>query len=387
MNYVDHAALYDDQSDAAAPAGSVVAYRPDVYHRSVDHTDPSRYRVMIHVSFRHRDAGWGGYQAWPFRGFSPELTKYVQGASAAPACAPRSPTPRPPLLGQVHDRRDAGALSRSRHVTLARRSGREVARWSTQPASGEPGATNGHGISRSATSARSSSNCSRWWPAKHLHPDRQPVDQSPPGMLIAGLPLRFEGAVSAALFMMARVNPISLMRSLPGQRRGRRALSAERHVGMRRAEDEVRLIEEVGHGPVELTAVPLDRGGPLERVALLRASQFRLDLRRELIDPVGVGVVEVDDSMGGTFAIAQAPRSGGSVGTTRTRRSPAALARCSAAAATTSATSSRTWAMPRSTTMAAVMPERSCVPSPASHPCTRGRLNGSRWSNPLQASK
>jgi ectoine hydroxylase-related dioxygenase (phytanoyl-CoA dioxygenase family) len=81
LNYVDYAALYSDSSDAAAPAGSVVAYRPDVYHRSVDHTDPTRYRVMIHVSFRHRDAGWGGYQAWPFKGFSPELSKYVQGAT------------------------------------------------------------------------------------------------------------------------------------------------------------------------------------------------------------------------------------------------------------------------------------------------------------------
>jgi hypothetical protein len=81
LNYLDYAALYDDPSDAAAPAGSVVAYRPDVYHRSVDHTDPTRYRIVIHVSFRHRDAGWGGYQAWPFRGFSPELSKYVQQAT------------------------------------------------------------------------------------------------------------------------------------------------------------------------------------------------------------------------------------------------------------------------------------------------------------------
>ena len=81
LNYLDYAALYDDLSDAAAPAGSVVVYRPDVYHRSVDHTDETRYRIMIHVSFRHRDAGWGGYQAWPFRGFSPELTKYVQQAT------------------------------------------------------------------------------------------------------------------------------------------------------------------------------------------------------------------------------------------------------------------------------------------------------------------
>ena len=81
LNYVDFADLYEDLSDASAPAGSVVAYRPDVYHRSVDHTDPTRSRIMLHVSFRHRDAGWGGYQAWPVRGFSFELSKYVQRAT------------------------------------------------------------------------------------------------------------------------------------------------------------------------------------------------------------------------------------------------------------------------------------------------------------------
>lgn len=81
LDYVEFADLYDDPTDATAPAGSVVAYRPDVYHRSVDHIDPTRYRIMIHVSFRHRDAGWGGYQAWPFRGFSLELSKYVQQAT------------------------------------------------------------------------------------------------------------------------------------------------------------------------------------------------------------------------------------------------------------------------------------------------------------------
>lgn len=81
LNYVDYADLYDDPSDAAAPAGSVVAYRPDVYHRSVDFTDDTRCRIMLHVSFRHRDAGWGGYQAWPFRGFSYELSKFVQHAT------------------------------------------------------------------------------------------------------------------------------------------------------------------------------------------------------------------------------------------------------------------------------------------------------------------
>ena len=43
---------------------------------------------------------------------------------------------------------------------------------------------------------------------QHLEPNRKAVDQ-PAGMLIAGLPLRLDGAVSAALFMIARVKPIS----------------------------------------------------------------------------------------------------------------------------------------------------------------------------------
>jgi ectoine hydroxylase-related dioxygenase (phytanoyl-CoA dioxygenase family) len=81
LNYEEYSELYQDPSMAAAPAGSVVAYRPDVYHRSVDHSDPARYRVMLHVSFRPREASWGGYQAWPVRGFSPELIKYVQQAT------------------------------------------------------------------------------------------------------------------------------------------------------------------------------------------------------------------------------------------------------------------------------------------------------------------
>ena len=81
LNYVDHADLYRDPSDAAAPAGSVVAYRPDVYHRSVDFTDETRSRIMLDVSFRHHDASWAGYQAWPFRGFSFELSKFVQQAT------------------------------------------------------------------------------------------------------------------------------------------------------------------------------------------------------------------------------------------------------------------------------------------------------------------
>jgi hypothetical protein len=81
LNLDDYAALYEDPSDAAAPAGSIVAYRPDVYHRSVDLTDPAASRFMMHVSYRPAAAEWGGYQAWPFKGFSPAWTKFVAQAT------------------------------------------------------------------------------------------------------------------------------------------------------------------------------------------------------------------------------------------------------------------------------------------------------------------
>jgi ectoine hydroxylase-related dioxygenase (phytanoyl-CoA dioxygenase family) len=80
LNFEDYGELYDDPSDASAPAGSIVGYRPDVYHRSVDFTDTGQARFMLHVSFKCAAMEWGGYQAWPFKGFSTEWHNFVQGA-------------------------------------------------------------------------------------------------------------------------------------------------------------------------------------------------------------------------------------------------------------------------------------------------------------------
>jgi hypothetical protein len=81
LSFEEFPSLYDDPADASAPAGSIIAYRPDVYHRSSDFTDPTQARFMLHVAFRPAAAEWGGYQAWPFRGFSPEWHNFVQGAT------------------------------------------------------------------------------------------------------------------------------------------------------------------------------------------------------------------------------------------------------------------------------------------------------------------
>jgi phytanoyl-CoA dioxygenase PhyH len=81
LNYIDYADLYDDPGCAAGRAGSIVAYRPDVYHRSVDVAEPGHRRVMLHVSFKPRRAEWGGYQSWSFKGLKPEWSKFVQQAT------------------------------------------------------------------------------------------------------------------------------------------------------------------------------------------------------------------------------------------------------------------------------------------------------------------
>ena len=78
LNLTDYAELYDEPGEAAGPAGSVVCYRPDVYHRSSDWKEPGRRRIMMHVSFRPAAAEWGGYSAWPYKGLSPDWHNFVQ---------------------------------------------------------------------------------------------------------------------------------------------------------------------------------------------------------------------------------------------------------------------------------------------------------------------
>ena len=93
LNFEDYADLYDDPGDASAPAGSIVVYRPDVYHRSVDFTDPTQARFMLHVSYKPAAVEWGGYQAWPFKGFSMEWHNFVQQSTPRQLTALGFPPP------------------------------------------------------------------------------------------------------------------------------------------------------------------------------------------------------------------------------------------------------------------------------------------------------
>jgi hypothetical protein len=81
LNLDDYGPLYDEPGEAAGPAGSVVAYSGDVYHRSVDVTEPGQARFMLHVAYKPAPLEWMGYQAWPIKGYAPEWHKFVSQAS------------------------------------------------------------------------------------------------------------------------------------------------------------------------------------------------------------------------------------------------------------------------------------------------------------------
>jgi ectoine hydroxylase-related dioxygenase (phytanoyl-CoA dioxygenase family) len=97
LNLNDYAELYEDTTDASAPAGSVVLYRPDTFHRSIDFTDPGLQRVMMHVSYRSAAAEWGNYQAWAIKGFSAEWHDFVQQATPRQLAVLGFPAPGHPF--------------------------------------------------------------------------------------------------------------------------------------------------------------------------------------------------------------------------------------------------------------------------------------------------
>jgi hypothetical protein len=61
----EYGSLYDAEVPASGPAGAILAYRPDVFHRGVRMTEPGAARFMLHVSYKPVDTDWLGSQAWP----------------------------------------------------------------------------------------------------------------------------------------------------------------------------------------------------------------------------------------------------------------------------------------------------------------------------------
>ena len=101
-----YAALYEAEVAATGPAGSVLAYRPDVYHRGTSLTSDHEARFLLHVAFKPVDTDWLGLphlagrrrRGWPGTGSSPQ-------ASVRQLTVLGIPRARPPLLERRDTRR------------------------------------------------------------------------------------------------------------------------------------------------------------------------------------------------------------------------------------------------------------------------------------------
>ena len=81
LSVADYPQLYEAEVPAVGTAGSVLAYRPDVYHRGVRMTAPDSARFMLHVSFKPANTDWLGSQAWPGAAEGMAWHRFMQGPS------------------------------------------------------------------------------------------------------------------------------------------------------------------------------------------------------------------------------------------------------------------------------------------------------------------
>ncbi|HEY6622457.1 MAG TPA: phytanoyl-CoA dioxygenase family protein [Acidimicrobiales bacterium] len=65
LSFTDYAPLYESEVPASGPAGSVLAYRPDVFHRGTSLSAEGSVRYLLHVAYKPVATDWLGYQSWP----------------------------------------------------------------------------------------------------------------------------------------------------------------------------------------------------------------------------------------------------------------------------------------------------------------------------------
>jgi hypothetical protein len=65
LSFTDYAPLYECEVPASGRAGSVLAYRPDVFHRGTSLSAEGSARYLLHVAYKPVGTDWVGFQSWP----------------------------------------------------------------------------------------------------------------------------------------------------------------------------------------------------------------------------------------------------------------------------------------------------------------------------------
>jgi hypothetical protein len=73
--------LYAAERPAAGVRGSLLVYRPDVFHRAVDLTAQGGTRFLLNVSYKVAGQDWVGYDSMQCRANSPDWDTFVAGST------------------------------------------------------------------------------------------------------------------------------------------------------------------------------------------------------------------------------------------------------------------------------------------------------------------
>lgn len=73
--------FYAHEQSAAGPAGTVLAYSTDTFHRGTEITAPRSARYSAKVSYRHADNLWTSRHAWGDRSYQPYWKPFAEQAT------------------------------------------------------------------------------------------------------------------------------------------------------------------------------------------------------------------------------------------------------------------------------------------------------------------
>ncbi len=96
LSFDDYAPLYAAEVPASGPAGSVLVYRPDTYHRGTVVREPRSARFLLHVAFKRPGTDWLGYQSWPAAAEGLDWYRFMQHATVRQLSALGFPAPGDP---------------------------------------------------------------------------------------------------------------------------------------------------------------------------------------------------------------------------------------------------------------------------------------------------
>ena len=96
LSFEEYPELYAAEESASGPAGSVLVYRPDTYHRGTILTAPRSARFLVHVAFKRPGTDWLGFQSWPSAAEGVDWYRFVANASVRQLCVLGFPAPGDP---------------------------------------------------------------------------------------------------------------------------------------------------------------------------------------------------------------------------------------------------------------------------------------------------